>query len=63
MFVCLFVVWGFFCLFVCRFACLFGSQQDYLQSIEWICMNLLPEVCLSPRNNPFNLGEDSNYDP
>ena len=30
-------------------------QQYYLQSNEWICMKLLSEVCLRPRNNPLNL--------
>ena len=30
-------------------------QQDYLQSNEWICMKLLSEVRLMPRNNPLNL--------
>ena len=30
-------------------------QYDYLQSNEWICMKLLSEVCLGPRNNPLNL--------
>ena len=30
-------------------------QYDYLQSNEWICMKLLSEVRLGPRNDPLNL--------
>ena len=35
--------------------------QVYLQSKERICMKLLPEVCLQPRNNPLHFGDDLDY--
>ena len=43
----------FVCLFVCLSVRLSGDicQQDYLQSHERICMQLLTEVCLGPKKN------------
>ena len=41
---------------------LFGMSvcpSDHLKSNAW---GLLPEVCLGPRNNRFDFGDDPDYD-
>ena len=43
------------CLFVCLFVCLSVCPQNYLQSNKWICMELLPEVCLGPTQQTQNI--------
>ena len=57
----LFVSW-FVCLSVCLYVCLPVRPSDYLNSNERICMTLLPEVCLGPRTNTLNSGDDPAYD-
>ena len=53
----------FLVVLVCLYACLFVCPQDYLHnSNERIYMKLSPEVCLRPRNNPFNFVDDPHYD-
>ena len=46
---------------VSLFVCLSVRPLDYLRSNEWICMKLLPEVWLGPRNNRVDLRGDPNY--
>ena len=36
--------------------------SDHLMYNERICMKLLPEVCVSPKKNRLNFGEDPGYD-
>ena len=37
--------------------------SDFLKSNEPICMQFLPDVCLKPRNNWLDFGDDLDYDP
>ena len=48
---------------VCLFVCLSARPSNYVKSNERICMKLLPEVCLGPRNNPLDFGNDPDYGP
>ena len=38
------------------------QSAGLLQSHEYICMKFLPGVCLRPKNNPSNFGDDPDYD-
>ena len=57
------------CLFVYLFICVFFVCLSVLgityqvPSNEQFCIKLLPEVCLGPKNNRFNYGDDPDYDP
>ena len=51
----------FYVVLVCLFVCLSVCHQDYLQSKEQICIKLLPEVCLGPRNKQLHFVDDPNY--
>ena len=37
--------------------------SDYLKINKRICMKFLPELCLQPRNNLLDFGNDPVYDP
>ena len=49
----------FFVVLVC---CLSVCPSDYLKSNKLIYMTFLPEVCLKPRNNQLDFGDDPDYD-
>ena len=57
LFVCLFI-------YLCFFFCLSVLGITYqVPSNEQFCIKLLPEVCLGPKNNRLNYGDDPDYDP
>ena len=43
--------------------CLSVRLSDYLKNKKLICMKLLQEVCLEPRSNRSDFGDDLDYDP
>ena len=45
-------------MFLVVFVCLSVRLSDYLKSNERICLTLSPGVCLGPRNNRLDLGDD-----
>ena len=50
-------------LFVCLYICLQSvCAQNYLRSYNWICMKLLPDLCIVPGKKPLYVMYDPDYD-
>ena len=50
------------CLYVCISVCLSVCAQNCLRSYNWICMKLLPDLCIVPGKNPLYFMYDPDYD-
>ena len=49
-------------MFVWLSVCLSIGLSNYLKHNERICMKLFLDVCLGPRNNGLDFGDDPDYD-